>query len=86
MAGHIYLCSWEEDQMMAEMSKASFQRALKAGVKIVFAANASGLHGKQSGPYHGEEAAELALMVEYGITPLHAMRSATSVVYSMCDL
>ena len=64
---------------MAELSKASFQRALKAGVKIAFSVNATGLHGKQPGPYHGEEAVEFALMVEYGMTPLQAIRSATSV-------
>src|SRR6266849_2749452 len=64
---------------MAELSKASFQRALKAGVKIAFSVNATGAHGKQAGPYHGEEAAEFALMVEYGMTPLQAIRSATSV-------
>src|SRR6202023_1841872 len=40
---------------------------------------ATGAHGKQEGPYHGEEAAELKLMVEYGMTPLQAIRSATSV-------
>ena len=64
---------------VAEMSKASFQRALKAGVKIAFAVNASGAHGKQRGPYHGEEAVEFKLMVEYGMSPLQAIRSATSV-------
>jgi imidazolonepropionase-like amidohydrolase len=64
---------------MAEMSKASFQRALKAGVKIAFSVNATGAHGKQVGPYHGEEGVEFALMVEYGMTPLQAIRSATSV-------
>jgi imidazolonepropionase-like amidohydrolase len=64
---------------LADMSKASFQRALKAGVKIALGVNATGAHGKQEGPYHGEEAAELNLMVEYGMTPLQAMRSATSV-------
>ena len=64
---------------MAEMSKASFQRALKAGVKIAFSVNATGAHGKQAGPYHGEEAVEFATMVEYGMTPLQAIRSATSV-------
>src|SRR5579859_741736 len=64
---------------VAEMSKASFQRALQAGVKIAFAVNASGAHGKQLGPYHGEEGVEFALMVEYGMTPLQAIRSATSV-------
>src|SRR5437667_11574242 len=64
---------------MAELSKASFQRAVKAGVKIAFSVNATGAHGKQAGPYHGEEAVEFATMVEYGMTPLQAIRSATSV-------
>jgi imidazolonepropionase-like amidohydrolase len=64
---------------MAEISKASFQRALKAGVKIAFSVNATGAHGKQAGPYHGEEGVEFATMVEYGMTPLQAIRSATSV-------
>jgi imidazolonepropionase-like amidohydrolase len=62
-----------------ELQKASFQRALKAGAKIVFAVNATGAHGKQAGPYHGEETVEFATMVEYGMTPLQAIRSATSV-------
>ena len=57
----------------AQLSKASFQRALKAGVKIAFAVNANGAHGKQDGPYHGEEAVEFANMVEYGMTPLQAL-------------
>ena len=64
---------------IAEMSKASFQRALKAGVKIAFSVNATGAHGKQPGPYHGEEAVEFANMVAYGMTPLQAIRAATSV-------
>ena len=64
---------------MAEMSKTSFQRALKAGVKIAFSVNATGAHGKQPGPYHGEEAVEFSNMVSYGMTPLQAIRSATSV-------
>jgi imidazolonepropionase-like amidohydrolase len=62
-----------------EIQKASFQRAVKAGAKIVFAVNATGAHGKQAGPYHGEEAVEFATMVEYGMTPLQAIRAATSV-------
>jgi imidazolonepropionase-like amidohydrolase len=66
-------------QPVRELQKASFQRALKAGAKIAFAVNASGAHGKQAGPYHGEEAVEFATMVEYGMTPLQAIRSATSV-------
>jgi imidazolonepropionase-like amidohydrolase len=66
-------------QSVREIQRASFQRALKAGAKIVFAVNATGAHGKQAGPYHGEEAVEFATMVEYGMTPLQAIRSATSV-------
>jgi imidazolonepropionase-like amidohydrolase len=66
-------------QSVREIQKASFQRALQAGAKIVFAVNATGAHGKQAGPYHGEEAVEFATMVEYGMTPLQAIRSATSV-------
>jgi imidazolonepropionase-like amidohydrolase len=68
-----------QDFPMAEMSRASFQRALKAGAKIVLSVNATGARGKQEGPYHGEEAVEFANMVEYGMTPLQALRSATSV-------
>src|SRR5207245_6718100 len=64
---------------VAERSKGSFQRAVKAGVKSAFSVNATGAHGKQAGPYHGEEAVEFATMVEYGMTPLQALRSATSV-------
>src|SRR5713226_7634796 len=64
---------------MAEMSKASFQRALKAGAKIAFSVNATGARGKQEGPYHGEEGGEFASMVEYGVRPLQARRSATYV-------
>ena len=62
-----------------ELQKASFLRALKAGAKVAFGVNASGAHGKQAGPYHGEEAVEFATMVEYGMMPLQAIRSATSV-------
>jgi imidazolonepropionase-like amidohydrolase len=64
---------------VAEMSKASFQRALQAGAKIAFSVNATGARGKQEGPYQGEEAVEFANMVEYGMTPLQALCSATSV-------
>jgi imidazolonepropionase-like amidohydrolase len=66
-------------QSVREIQKASFQRALKAGAKIAFGVNAAGARGKQAGPYHGEEGVEFATMVEYGMTPLQAIRSATSV-------
>ena len=57
----------------APIQKLSFQRALKAGVKIAFGANASS--GAED---HGAQAKEFESMVEYGMTPAQALRSATA--------
>lgn len=52
--------------------RAGFQQALRAGVTIC--------HGGDAGVYaHGDAVRELALMVEYGMSPLAALRAATSV-------
>ena len=52
---------------------ASFQRAVKAGVRI-----AAGADSGTPLNFHGSLLPELELMVKYGMTPLEAIRSATS--------
>jgi imidazolonepropionase-like amidohydrolase len=56
---------------VAEVSEPSFRRALAGGVKIAF--------GSGVGPFpHGTQTKEFAFMVKFGMTPLQALRAATS--------
>jgi imidazolonepropionase-like amidohydrolase len=51
--------------------RAGFKEALQAGVTIV--------NGSDAGVFaHGDNARELELLVEYGLAPVQALRSATS--------
>jgi imidazolonepropionase-like amidohydrolase len=71
----LYFDGWKKGSMppTADLvaKKASFQAALAAGVTICF--------GGDVGVYrHGDNVRELEIMVEYGMAPLAALKSATS--------
>jgi imidazolonepropionase-like amidohydrolase len=63
----------EKTKRLFEDHVAGFQRAVRAGVKIAMGTDAGT-------PFnlHGENARELMLMVEYGLSPGEAIKSATS--------
>lgn len=63
--------SLRKDAEIAEIQRESFREAVKAGAKVVY--------GTDSGVYpHGDNAKQFYWMVKYGMTPIQAIRSATS--------
>ena len=63
--------SWPK---MVEAERTAFQKALKKNVKIVFGTDAGGFDWKNL-----NQAKEFEYYVQYGMTPMQAIRSATSV-------
>ncbi len=61
-----------------EKHKQTFQRALKSRVKIAFGVDLTG--------YHGTNAKEFELMVNYGMAPMRAIQSATSVAAELLEM
>jgi imidazolonepropionase-like amidohydrolase len=67
---------WSEEILLknretTDIQRQNFAKAVKAGVRIGF--------GTDSGIYpHGDNARQFAYMVKYGMTPLDAIRSATT--------
>jgi imidazolonepropionase-like amidohydrolase len=67
----VYPESLEKERMVGLKQRQTFRAAVKAGVKMVF--------GTDGGVYpNGDNAKQFAKMVEWGMTPLQAIRAATS--------
>jgi imidazolonepropionase-like amidohydrolase len=67
------------DRKRVEVHGPSFQKALKAGVKIAYGTDAGGF------PWTDSEAQEFAREVEFGMTPMQAIQSATSKAAELLD-
>jgi imidazolonepropionase-like amidohydrolase len=61
----------EKERMVGRLQRENFRKAFQAGVKCAF--------GTDAGVYpHGWNAKQFAKMVEWGMTPIQAIQSATS--------
>ena len=68
------------DRKRAALHGPSFQRALKAGVKMAFGTDMGGM------PWTDPIAQEFAREVEFGMTPMQAIQSATSRAAELLDM
>jgi imidazolonepropionase-like amidohydrolase len=64
---------------MIPIEREAFGRALKRGVRITYGTDAGGYAWTEN------QAKELAIMVQYGMAPMAAIKSATSVAASLLD-
>lgn len=64
---------------MRDIEAAAFAKAVKKGVRISFGTDAGGF------PWTENQAKEFAYMVKYGMTPMQAIQSATSVAAALLD-
>jgi imidazolonepropionase-like amidohydrolase len=62
--------SLDKEKMIGLKQRQTFQRAVRAGVKMIF--------GTDAGVYpHGDNGKQFAKMVQWGMTPLQAIQAAT---------
>lgn len=69
----------QRDRARAAVHKVSFQKALKAGVKIAFGTDMGGI------PWSQPIAQEFDKMVEFGMSPMDAIKAATSRAAELLD-
>ncbi|MGC2195393.1 MAG: amidohydrolase family protein [Terriglobales bacterium] len=69
----------QRDRLRASVHEESFKKAMKAGVKIVFGTDIGGI------PWTEPIAQEFPRMVDLGMSPMDAIRSATSRAADMLD-
>ena len=67
---------WPE---MVELEKLAFQGAMKRGIRIAYGTDAGGYAWTEN------QAKELSIMVRYGMSPMKAIQSATSVAAALLD-
>ena len=70
----------KRDRLRASAHEVSFKKAMKSGVKIVFGTDMGGI------PWTEPIAQEFSRMVEFGMTPMDAIRSATTRAAIMLDM
>ena len=70
----------QRDRLRAQVHEPSFKKAVKAGVKIVFGTDMGGISWSEP------IAQEFPRMVEFGMTPMEAIQSATSRAAVMLDM
>jgi imidazolonepropionase-like amidohydrolase len=62
--------SLDKERMIGREQRETFRKAVRAGVKMIF--------GTDAGVYpHGDNGKQFAKMVQWGMTPLQAIRAAT---------
>ena len=84
----VYFTDWapagtpdgQRDRLRASAHEVSYRKALKAGVKIVFGTDIGGI------PWTEPIAQEFPRMVDLGMSPMDAIRSATSRAADMLDM
>jgi imidazolonepropionase-like amidohydrolase len=70
----------QRDRARASAHEVSFKKALKAGVKIAFGTDMGGI------PWDKSIADEFDYMVKFGMSPMDAIRSATSKAAELLDM